>query len=234
MLGEMAMSDEVMKLIKDKEVQYVDLRFTDLRGKMQHVTFDVGMIDKDTFEEGLMFDGSSIAGWKAINESDMILRPDLDAVYADPFSATPMLVICCDIVDPGTGELYARDPRSTAKRAESYLQATGVGDTVYVGPEAEFFMFDDVRFEDSYNASTFVIDDVEFPTNTAELLTPTSNLLGDVDNNGVVNALDIPPYVSVLTNPAAATLQQFYAADINNDARATGVDTQPFLSLLAP
>ena len=125
------------------------------------------MVDEDQLTDGFMFDGSSIAGWKAINESDMILRPDLDAVYADPFSATPMLVICCDIVDPGTGELYARDPRSTAKRAEAYLQATGVGDTVYVGPEAEFFMFDDVRFEDSYNASTFVIDDIEFPTNTA-------------------------------------------------------------------
>ena len=114
-----------------------------------------------------MFDGSSIAGWKAINESDMILKPDLDAWYVDPFSATPMGILFCDIVDPGTGELYARDPRSTAKRAEAYLKATGIGDTVYVGPEAEFFMFDDVRFEDSYAASGFSIDDIELPTNTA-------------------------------------------------------------------
>ena len=114
-----------------------------------------------------MFDGSSIAGWKAINESDMILKPDLDAWYVDPFSATPMGILFCDIVDPGTGELYARDPRSTAKRAEAYLKATGVGDTIYVGPEAEFFMFDDVRFEDGYNASAFHLDDIELPTNTA-------------------------------------------------------------------
>ena len=97
----------------------------------------------------------------------MILKPDLDAWYVDPFSATPMGILFCDIVDPGTGELYARDPRSTAKRAEAYLKATGVGDTVYVGPEAEFFMFDDVRFEDGYNASGFTLDDIELPTNTA-------------------------------------------------------------------
>ena len=124
------------------------------------------MVDEDQLVDGFMFDGISIAGWKAINESDMILKPDLDAVYVDPFSATPMLVIFCDIVDPGTGELYARDPRSTAKRAENYLKGTGIGDTVFVGPEAEFFMFDDVRFEDGYNASCFRIDDIELPTNT--------------------------------------------------------------------
>ncbi|MGE0179874.1 MAG: type I glutamate--ammonia ligase [Sphingomonas sp.] len=158
---------KILKRIKDEEIEWVDLRFTDPKGKWQHLSMCAGVVDEDQLTDGFMFDGSSIAGWKAINESDMILRPDLDAVYADPFSATPMLVICCDIVDPGSGELYARDPRSTAKRAEAYLQATGVGDTVYVGPEAEFFMFDDVRFEDSYNASTFVIDDIELPTNTA-------------------------------------------------------------------
>ena len=160
-------ASKVLKQIEENEVEYVDLRFTDPKGKWQHLTMVASVIDEDMLTDGFMFDGSSIAGWKAINESDMILRPDLDAVYADPFSATPMLVICCDIVDPGTGELYARDPRSTAKRAEAYLQATGVGDTVYVGPEAEFFMFDDVRFDDSYASSTFVIDDIEFPTNTA-------------------------------------------------------------------
>jgi glutamine synthetase len=117
-------------------------------------------------EDGLMFDGSSIEGWKAINESDMILKPDLDAVYVDPFSATPMMIIFCDIVEPSTGELYSRDPRSTAKRAEAYLKTTGIGDTVYVGPEAEFFMFDDVRFENSYNTSYYKIDDIELPTNS--------------------------------------------------------------------
>jgi glutamine synthetase len=113
-----------------------------------------------------MFDGSSIEGWKAINESDMILKPDLDAVYVDPFSATPMLILFCDIVEPSTGELYGRDPRSTAKRAEAYLKSTGIGDTVYVGPEAEFFMFDDVRFNDRVQHGFFKIDDIELPTNT--------------------------------------------------------------------
>ena len=124
------------------------------------------MIDEDALEDGLMFDGSSIEGWKAINESDMILKPDLEAVYDDPFSATPMLVMFCDIVEPSTGEGYARDPRTTAKRAEAYVASTGIGDTVYVGPEAEFFMFDDVRFETGYNKSGFEIDDIELPTNT--------------------------------------------------------------------
>src|SRR3954466_1211481 len=158
---------KILKAIKDGEIEWVDLRFTDPKGKWQHLTMCSGVIGEDELTDGLMFDGSSIAGWKAINESDMILKPDLDAWYVDPFSATPMLVLICDIVDPGSGELYARDPRSTAKRAEAYLKATGLGDTVYVGPEAEFFMFDDVRFEDGYAASGFTIDDIELPTNTA-------------------------------------------------------------------
>jgi glutamine synthetase len=157
---------KVLSLMKEKEIEWLDLRFTDPKGKWQHLSMCSGVIDEDALTDGLMFDGSSIAGWKAINESDMILKPDLDAVYVDPFSATPMLVVFCDIVEPSTGELYGRDPRSTAKRAEAYLKSTGIGDTVYVGPEAEFFMFDDVRFEDSYNASYFRIDDIEFPTNT--------------------------------------------------------------------
>ncbi|MFL5193056.1 MAG: glutamine synthetase beta-grasp domain-containing protein, partial [Microvirga sp.] len=140
----MQTAKDVLKAIKDNDVQYVDFRFTDPRGKWQHVTFDVSMVDEDMFADGIMFDGSSIAGWKAINESDMILKPDLDAVYVDPFSATPMLVMFCNVVEPSTGELYGRDPRSTANRAEAYLKSTGVGDTVFVGPEAEFFMFDDV------------------------------------------------------------------------------------------
>jgi glutamine synthetase len=162
----MASAKDVVKRIKDEEIEWVDLRFTDPKGKWQHLTMVAGILGEDELEEGLMFDGSSIAGWKVINESDMILKPDLDAVYADPFSATPMLVIFCDIVEPSTGDWYARDPRTTAKRAENFLKTTGIGDTVYVGPEAEFFMFDDVRFEDGYNASGFRIDDIELPTNT--------------------------------------------------------------------
>ena len=157
---------DIMKMIEENEVEWVDLRFTDPKGKWQHLTMTASLLDEDQLEDGLMFDGSSIEGWKAINESDMILKPDLDAVHMDPFSATPMLVVFCDVVEPSTGELYSRDPRSTAKRAEAYLQTTGIGDTVYVGPEAEFFMFDDVTFETGYAGSSFKIDDIELPTNT--------------------------------------------------------------------
>ncbi|MFL6851253.1 MAG: glutamine synthetase beta-grasp domain-containing protein, partial [Sphingomicrobium sp.] len=159
-------ADTILSRIKDEEIDWVDLRFTDPKGKWQHLTMASGVIDDDMLTDGFMFDGSSIAGWKAINESDMILKPDLDAVYVDPFSATPMLVLFCNVVEPSTGELYGRDPRSTATRAEAYLRQTGIGDTLFVGPEAEFFMFDDVRFEDGYNASGYKIDDIELPTNT--------------------------------------------------------------------
>ena len=108
---------DIIKRIKDEEIEWVDVRFTDPKGKWQHLTMCAGVIGEDELEDGLMFDGSSIEGWKAINESDMILKPDLEAVYIDPFSATPMMIIFCDIVEPSTGELYSRDPRSTAKRA---------------------------------------------------------------------------------------------------------------------
>ena len=157
---------KILKTIEDNDIEWVDLRFTDPKGKWQHLSMVASAIDEDMLTDGFMFDGSSIAGWKAINESDMILKPDLDATYVDPFSATPMLILVCNIVDPATGELYGRDPRSTATRAEAYLKATGTADTVYVGPEAEFFMFDDVRFEDSYSASGYKLDDIELPTNT--------------------------------------------------------------------
>ncbi len=157
---------KILSMIKDKDIEWVDLRFTDPKGTWHHLSMVASVVDEDQLTDGFMFDGSSITGWKAINESDMVLRPDLDAVYVDPFSATPMLILFCDVVDPGTGELYARDPRSTAKRAEAYVQATGIGDTVFVGPEAEFFMFDDVRFEDTYNTSYYRVDDIELPTNT--------------------------------------------------------------------
>jgi len=163
-------ASDVLKLIKDKEIEWVDLRFTDPKGKWQHLTMVQSVVGEDELSDGFMFDGSSIDGWKAINESDMILKPDLDAVWVDPFSATPMLILVCDIVEPSTGELYSRDPRSTAKRAEDYVKTLGIGDTVYVGPEAEFFMFDDVRFENSYSTSYYKLDDVELPTNTGKEL----------------------------------------------------------------
>ena len=157
---------DILKMIEEKEIEWVDVRFTDPKGKWQHLTMVASVMGEDEWTDGLMFDGSSIEGWKAINESDMILKPDLDAVYTDPFSATPMLIVFCDIVEPSTGEGYSRDPRTTAKRAEAYVAQTGIGDTVYVGPEAEFFMFDDVRFDTSYNQSYFKLDDIELPTNT--------------------------------------------------------------------
>ncbi|MCJ8191879.1 type I glutamate--ammonia ligase [Sphingomicrobium aestuariivivum] len=163
----MSSAKDILARIEDEEIDYVELRFTDPKGKWQHLSMVASALDEDQLEDGFMFDGSSIQGWKAINESDMILKPDFDAVYVDPFMATSTLVIFCNIVDPGSGELYARDPRSTATRAENYLKSTGIGDTLYVGPEAEFFMFDDVRFHDGYAGNGYQLDDVELPTNSA-------------------------------------------------------------------
>ena len=164
----MSNAKTVLKRIEDEGIEWVDLRFTDPKGKWQHLTMVAKTLDEDQLDDGLMFDGSSIAGWKAINESDMILKPDLGRVCLDPFSAEPMMIVFCDIVEPSTGDWYSRDPRTTAKRAENFLKSTGIGDTVYVGPEAEFFMFDDVRFEDGYAGSGFAIDDIELPTNTGK------------------------------------------------------------------
>ena len=161
----MKTAKDVLAAIKENDVKYVDLRFTDPRGKWQHVTFDVTIIDEDSFSEGLMFDGSSIAGWKAINESDMTLMPDPTTACIDPFFAAATMSIVCDILEPTTGEPYHRDPRGIAHKAEAYLQSTGIGDTVFFGPEAEFFIFDDVRFKaDPYNTG-FVLDSIELPTN---------------------------------------------------------------------
>ena len=157
---------DIIKRIKEEDIEWVDVRFTDPRGAWHHLTMCSSVIGEDELEDGLMFDGSSIEGWKAINESDMILKPDLDAVYIDPFSATPMMILFCDIVEPSDGALYSRDPRSTAKRAEAFLKTTGLGDTVYIGPEPEFFMFDDVRFENTYSSSSYSLDDTELPTNS--------------------------------------------------------------------
>jgi glutamine synthetase len=157
---------DVLKAIKDNDVKYVDFRFTDPRGKWQHVTFDVSIIDEDTFADGVMFDGSSIAGWKAINESDMTLMPDAATAVLDPFAAQPMLNIFCDVFDPSSGQPYNRDPRSIAKAAQSYMESAGIGDTAYFGPEAEFFVFDDVRYDVSMNECYYKVDSEEGPYNT--------------------------------------------------------------------
>lgn len=161
----MTTANDIIKRIKDDDIHFVDLRFTDPRGKLHHVTMDVNEINEDAFADGLMFDGSSIAGWKAINESDMVLMPDPTTAHIDPFFAQSTLVLMCDILDPISGESYNRDPRSTAKKAEAYLKLLGLGDTVYIGPEAEFFIFDDVRYKvDPFNTG-FKLDSTELPSN---------------------------------------------------------------------
>jgi glutamine synthetase len=163
----MTTAKDVMKLIKDNDVKYADFRFTDPRGKWQHVTFDISIISEETFSEGQMFDGSSIAGWKAIHESDMTLMPDPASACIDPFYAETTVVLVCDVLEPTTGEPYSRDPRGIARRAEAMVKSMGVGDTVYFGPEAEFFVFDDVRYSvEPYNTG-FRLDQVEFPSNSA-------------------------------------------------------------------
>ena len=163
------MSDpaSIMKMLKENEVSYVDLRFTDPRGKMQHVTQHIDTIDEETLAEGFMFDGSSIAGWKAINESDMALIPDLTRVYMDPFFTHPTLAIFCDVHDPSTGEPYERDPRSTAKLALAHMASLGIADTAFFGPEAEFFLFDDVKMEVSMNKGYYEVDGIEGPYNSS-------------------------------------------------------------------
>ncbi|MEI2782972.1 MAG: glutamate--ammonia ligase [Candidatus Competibacter sp.] len=137
---------DVMKLIEEKGIKFVDYRFTDTRGKEQHVTVPISAVDEDVFEDGKMFDGSSIAGWKGIQESDMILMPDPATACVDPFFEEPTLLLTCDVIEPNTMQGYERDPRSLARRAEAYLKSTGVADTAYFGPENEFFIFDDVRW----------------------------------------------------------------------------------------
>ena len=154
---------KVLKLISDNSIEYVDLRFTDPRGKWQHQAMHVSTMGEEAFRDGIMFDGSSIAGWKAINESDMILMPDATSAVMDPFAARASLILFCDIVEPETGQFYARDPRATAKLAEAYVKSSGVGDTVFIGPEAEFFIFDSVRYGTGGNFATYQVDSVEGP-----------------------------------------------------------------------
>jgi len=155
------MSADVLKMIQDNDVKFVDFRFTDTKGKEQHVSFPAGSMEESDFEEGRMFDGSSIAGWKSINESDMILLPDAATAMLDPFMQEATLILRCDIIEPSTMQGYDRDPRSIAKRAEAYLKSTGVADQIFFGPEAEFFVFDDVRWSTGLNHASFEVDSSE-------------------------------------------------------------------------
>ena len=160
------MAQDPLSTIKDEDVAYVDLRFTDPRGKLQHVTVMADQVDEDFLAEGFMFDGSSIAGWKSIDQSDMKLMPDGNSAYMDPFYAEKTLCLHCSVVEPDTGESYDRDPRGTAERAEAYLVSSGVGDQSFFGPEAEFFLFDDVRFEVSMRKVSYQVDAIDASWNT--------------------------------------------------------------------
>ena len=154
---------DVFKMVKDKEITFIDFRFTDPKGKEQHVSVPVSAFDEDKFENGHAFDGSSIAGWKGIEASDMLLMPDPSTAYIDPFYEEPTLVLTCDVVEPTDGKGYDRDPRSIAKRCEAYLKSTGLGDTAYFGPEPEFFIFDGVRWNTDMQGSFVKIDSEEAP-----------------------------------------------------------------------
>ncbi|MEM7158282.1 MAG: type I glutamate--ammonia ligase [Myxococcota bacterium] len=159
-------TQEVLELLRDQDVRMVDIRFQDMLGAWQHFTVPSHQLDEAAFEEGFAFDGSSIRGWKAINNSDMLVMPEASTSRIDPFMEVPTLVLLGDIRDPITGQDYERDPRALAKRAEAYLRSTGLADTAYVGPEAEFFIFDDVRFGGSVNAAHYSVDSVEGHWNT--------------------------------------------------------------------
>ena len=164
----MTTAADVLKLLKDKEVKFVDLRFTDTRGKEQHVSVPVKAFGADKFESGHAFDGSSIAGWKGIEASDMLLMPDPNTANIDPFFEEPTLILTCDVLEPGDGKPYERDPRSLAKRAEAYMKASGLGDAAYFGPEPEFFVFDNVRWNCDMSGSFCKIESEEAAWNTGK------------------------------------------------------------------
>ena len=159
----MASAGDVFKTIKENEVKFVDLRFTDTKGKEQHVTVPVKSFGEDKFKDGHAFDGSSIAGWKGIEASDMLLMPDPDSAHMDPFYDEPTLVLSCEVVEPSTGKGYERDPRTIAKKAEAYLKSSGLGDTAYFGPEPEFFVFDSVEWKVDMSGSSVKINSEEAP-----------------------------------------------------------------------
>jgi glutamine synthetase len=171
----MPSSKDILNQIKEQEVKYVDVRFTDIRGKLQHVTFDIDLVDDDFLENWTMFDGSSISGWKAINESDMLLKPDLNTAIIDPFYQQTTMALMCDVLNPDSGDSYNRDPRGIAKKALTYIQSAGIGDTVFFGPEAEFFVFDDVRWNTAPHDTGYSYDSTELPVSSARVY-PEGNM----------------------------------------------------------
>ena len=180
---------EVLRLCRENDVKAVDLRFVDLLGTWHHTTIPVKKLDEDVFEDGLGFDGSSIRGWQAINESDMLMIPQSDTAFVDPFTELPTLNLICNIQDPITGEDYSKDPRHVANKAANYLTATGIADVAYFGPEAEFFIFDDVRYKQAANEAFFSVDSVEAAWNTGKNEAP--NLANKVRQKG--GYFPVPP-----------------------------------------
>ena len=162
----MTTARNILALIEEQKIEYVDFRFTDTLGTWHHVSFHTEAIDEEVLEKGVMFDGSSIPGWKGIEDSDMLMRPDLSTAVMDPFTAHPTLNIICDVLEPTTGKDYRRDPRSLAKRAEKYVIESGIADTAYFGPEPEFFIFDDVRYGVEMNKGFYYLDSNEGPYNS--------------------------------------------------------------------
>jgi glutamine synthetase len=159
-------TEKILKTLEEKKFKFVDLRFCDTMGKEQHVSLPISAVDEDLFEEGKMFDGSSISGWKGINESDMVLMPDTSTAVKDPFAEHKTMIIRCDVLEPNTMEGYNRCPRSLAKRAEAYLKSSGIADSAFFGPEPEFFVFDDVRYETDMHGCSYHVDSEEGAWNT--------------------------------------------------------------------
>ena len=153
--------DHVLKIVKEQGVRVIDLKFCDMLGQWQHFSLTAGEFSADIFDDGIGFDGSSIRGFQKIHESDMLLFPDPSSAFVDPFTAVPTLSLTCDVADPITRESYSRDPRHIAKKAEAYLQSTGVADTAFFGPEPEFFILDNIRYDQSYNYGYYYIDSEE-------------------------------------------------------------------------
>ena len=151
---------DVFAMIQEHDIKIIDLRFTDFPGMWQHFSMGVAQLEEDSFEDGFGFDGSSIRGWQAINESDMLVMPDPTTAFVDPFLKIPTLVMICSIVDPITKQPYTRDPRGVAQKAEAYLQSTGIADTAFFGPEAEFFVFDDIRYGQNTNSGFYYVDSI--------------------------------------------------------------------------
>jgi len=198
--------EKVLKFIKDNKIQFVDLKFMDFPGQWQHFTVPVSQFDESSFENGFGFDASSIRGWKSINESDMIIIPDPSTMFLDPFIESPTISLTCDVYEPATKEKYSRCPRNISQKAEAYLISTGIADVSYYGPEAEFFVFDDVRFESRSNGSFYLVDSIEGRWNSGReenpnlgykprfkegyFPVPPTDSLMDLRNKMVLNLID--------------------------------------------